>query len=185
MDKIYTFWKYNCNLWFSSTPDDDKYIYENFNHYLLDDSNYSVNNSMNTKMKWTSYCILYDQLLKHICRHLNKEYSVPNDFINNCYTNYNKFKDELNDFEFMFQLMPIRHTHQLKHVKFVLNETWNRLALNKDNQFIKKFLIATYERYNKCTTETNITTYINSDIIFTHDDILDIISPKNKEIIFN
>jgi tRNA(Ile)-lysidine synthetase-like protein len=82
-------------------------------------------------------------------------------------------------------LMPIRHTHQLKHVKFVLNETWNRLALNKDNQFIKKFLIATYERYNKCTTETNITTYINSDIVFTHNDILDTISPNNKEIVFN
>jgi hypothetical protein len=38
--------------------------------------------------------------------------------------------------EFMFCLMPIRHTHQLAHVDFVLNETWERLSKDKNNQFI-------------------------------------------------
>ena len=96
-----------------------------------------------------------------------------------------KPKDELNDFEFMFQLMPIRHTHQLYHVKFVLNETWKRLELNKHNQFIKKFLIASYERYIKCTKETNIIKYIESDIVFFNDEILDNISSKSNEVSFN
>jgi tRNA(Ile)-lysidine synthase len=184
MEIVYSFWENNSNLWFNSTPEDDKYIYDNFNDLLSIEHNINYMN----KKEWTSYCILYDQLLKHINRYINNNryintYSAPDDFIDNCYLNYNKFKDKLTDFEFMFQLMPIRHTHQLKHVKFVLNETWKRLS--KDNQFIKRFLIATYERYIKCTTETNITTYINSDIVFNHNDILDTISPKNKEIIFN
>ena len=43
MDKIYDFWKNNSNLWFNSTPDNDKYIYDNFKHYLL--NNYNKNAS--------------------------------------------------------------------------------------------------------------------------------------------
>ena len=166
MDKIYDFWKNNSHLWFNSTPDDDKYIYDNFNELLL--LNYDIN--FNNK-DWTSYCILFDQLLKHINRHIITM-NEPDDFLENCYINYNKFKDDLNDFEFMFCLMRIRHTHQLSHVKFVLNETWKRLTLN-NNQFIKKFLTATYERYIKCSSETILTTYIDSDIVFINDEILD------------
>jgi tRNA(Ile)-lysidine synthetase-like protein len=169
MDKIYNFWINNSNLWFNSSPDDDKYITDTFIDYI--NNEYDIN-YMNKK-EWTSYCILYDQLIKHINRHINNGLLAPYNFLDNCYTNYNKFKDDINDFEFMFQLMPIRHTHQLSHVKFVLNETWKRLSLNKDNQFIRKFLTATYERYIKCTTETNLKTHINSDIVFIHNEILD------------
>jgi tRNA(Ile)-lysidine synthetase-like protein len=182
MDKIYTFWQCNSDLWFNATAADDKDIYDEF-FCIIDDNNMNINN-LNIK-EWTSYCIYFDQLYKHFNRYNKIILYKPENFIDNCYNNYNKFKYYLTDFEFMFQLMPIRHTHQLKHVKFVLNETWIRLSLNKDNQFIKRFLIATYERYIKCTTETNIITYIDSDIVFTHNDILDTISPKNKEIVFN
>ncbi len=179
MDKIYTFWENNSNLWFNASSDDDKYITDTFIDYI--NNNYNITN----KTDWTSYCILFDQLLKHINRHLtiqNKyNYEEPENFLNDCYINYNKFKDDLTDFEFMFQLMPIRHTHKLSHVKFVLNETWKRLSLNKDNQFIRKFLTATYERYIKCTKETNLTTYINSDIVFIHDEILDKMNINSQE----
>jgi tRNA(Ile)-lysidine synthetase-like protein len=185
MDKIYTFWENNSNLWFNASADDDKYITDTFINYINND--YINNDYINiiNKTDWTSYCILFDQLLKHINRHLNikneRNYEEPDNFLNNCYTNYNKFKDDLSDFEFMFQLMPIRHTHQLSHVKFVLNETWKRLELNKDNQFIRKFLIATYERYIKCTKETNLTPFINSDIVFIHDEILDKMTINSKD----
>ena len=180
MEKIYDFWKNNSNLWFNSSANDDKLIYDNFNELLLLNYDIITFDGMN-KIEWTSYCILFDQLLKHINRH-NNIYKEPDDFVSNCYINYNKFKDELSDFEFMFQLMRIRHTHQLSHVKFVLNEIWKRLELNKDTPFMRKFLTATYERYIKCTDETNLTTYINADIIFTYDEILDTISPKSNEI---
>jgi tRNA(Ile)-lysidine synthetase-like protein len=169
MDEIYTFWKNNSNLWFNASVEDDKYIYEKFFNI--------INNNIINEKDWTSYCIYYDQLYKHFNRHINNKLKEPDNFIINCYINYNKFKENLNDFEFMFQLMPIRHTHQLNHVKFVLNETWQRLSINKDNQFIKKFLIATYERYIKCTKEHSIIDYINNDnksqIVFNHPEILD------------
>ncbi len=166
MEKIYIFWQNNSNLWFNSSEDDDKYIYDNFILYLL--NKYDIK-SMN-KMEWTAYCILYDQLLKHFNRYVNI-YVEPNNFLDDCYMNYNKFKHDLTDFEFMFCLMPIRHTHQLHHIKFVLNETWIRLSLNKDNQFIRKFLTATYERYIKCTKEHNLTNYNKSNIIFNNPEI--------------
>jgi tRNA(Ile)-lysidine synthetase-like protein len=176
---IYTFWKDNPNLWFNSTPDDDKYIYDNFIDIYFA-SKYS--NDMD-QVEWTSYCILQDQLLKHINRHIDYNYTVPIDFLDNCYYNYNKLKDDLTDFEFMFCLMPIRHTHQLNHVKFVLNETWNRLSLNKDNQFIRKFLTATYERYIKCTTEHNLVEYNLIEDHYNHSEILDKISPTIDQVI--
>ncbi len=178
MNIIYDFWKNNSNLWFNSTADDDKYITEKFIDYLVD-------NNISNKNDWTSYCIYYDQLLKHFNRHNNTNLNPPHNFLINCYLNYEKFKENLDDFEFMFTLMPIRHTHQLNHVKFVLNETWNRLSNDKNNQFIRKFLVATYERYIKCTTENNIKTYIDEKTIFNHTDILDKISPTNKTININ
>ncbi len=180
MNKIYTFWQNNPNLWFNSTNDDDKYISENFMGYLETDIN------INNEKDWTSYCIYYDQLIKHFNRYYNITITAPDNFVINCYTKYKEYKTYLNDFEFMFCLMPIRHTHQLIHVKFVLNETWKRLSNDKTNQFIKKFLIATYERYIKCTKEHNIITYINSNIIFNNPEILDKMCPTiNKANFIN
>ncbi len=181
MDRIYTFWQSNSELWFNASQDDDKYIYDNFFDYL--NNKYDII-SMNKK-EWTSYCILFDQLLKHFNRVLNSQMEALDDFVDNCYINYNKFKNDFNDFEFMFCLMPIRHTHKLVHVEFVLNETWERLVLNKDNQFIRKFLIATYERYIKCTTENNLINYVNDGTIFIHYEILDKISPKDFSIMIS
>lgn len=184
LEKIYIYWTINDDIWFNSDLFDDKWIYEKFDAYLGIEYNIPTMN----KREWTSYCILYDQLLKHINRHIFNYYKlaeyIPSKSIINIdyyYSNYNKFKDDLNDFEFVFQLMPIRHTHQLSHVKFVLNETWKRLEA-KNTEFIKKFLIATYERYIKCTKETNLIEYIDSDIVFVNDEILDNISSKSNEI---
>ena len=180
MNNIYLFWENNSHLWFNSTPTDDKLIYDTFNDYL---SHYYDITNFNEE-EWTAYCILNDQLIKHFNRH-KKTNIISTVSIDTYYSYYNKFRHFLSDFEFMFQLMPIRHTHQLIHIKFVLNETWNRLLNNKNNQFIKKFLIATYERYIKCTTETNLINYINSDIIFNHPNILDIISPTIDKVNFS
>ncbi len=179
MEKIYNFWQTNPELWFNATPDDDKKIYDMF--FDIIDDNININNEKD----WTSYCIYYDQLYKHFNRHNKIQLYYPHDFLVNCYSNYDIYKDNLTDFEFMFCLMPIRHTHQLLDVKFVLNETWIRLSLNKENQFIRKFLIATYERYIKCTKETNIKTFIKSDIIFNHPEILDNLSPTKASFSIN
>jgi len=179
MKNIYKFWQNNPNLWFNSTDEDDKYITENFMTYLSDEYDFTDM----YKEDWTAYCILHDQLIKHFNRHYGINLTHPNNFIIDCYNKYNYLKHHrLTDFEFMFCLMPLRHTHELIHVKFVLEETWDRLSKDKSNQFIKKFLIATYERYIKCTTETNLINYINNNINFNHTEILDNISPKDFSI---
>lgn len=181
--RIYNFWETNPNLWFNATDDDDKYISEMFFKYL--DDGYDVQ-TMNNKIEWTTYCILHDQLIKHFNRYYKTIFDTPKNFITNCYDKYKYFKHHnLTDFEFMFCLMPIRHTHEINHVKFVLKEAWERLSNDKTNKFIRKFLVATYERYIKCTSEDNLIKYINSDIIFNHYEILDEISPKDFSIMID
>jgi tRNA(Ile)-lysidine synthetase-like protein len=179
MNKIYTFWQSNPHLWFNSTADDDKFISNEFFRYY---TNSVINDYINFdelyKEDWVSYCILNDQLIKHFNRYYNINLSPPYNFINNCYVNYKLFKHHLTDFEFMFSLMPIRHTHQLIHVNFVLNETWARLSKDKNNKFIRRFLVATYERYIKCTKENNLICYIDNKLIFNHPEILDKSSPS-------
>ncbi len=177
---IYTFWKDNPNVWFNATEEDDKYISEKFMGYYIQSIN-DINDNMQSinKEEWTGYCILHDQLIKHFNRHYGLNMTAPDNFLINCYDKYKYLKHHnLNDFEFMFMLMPLRHTHQLIHVEFVLNETWKRLELNllsenKDNQFIRKFLVATYERYIKCTSEHNLIKYIDNKYKFNHFEILD------------
>ncbi len=173
MDPLYTFWKDNPKLWFNSSADDDKELYIKFNHML--EIEFNIEN-MNVQ-EWTTYVILYDQLIKHFTRHTKHKYIMPLNFIENCIVKYNNFKNLLSDFEFMFMLMPLRHTHMLKYVKYVLNETWWRLEQNPTNIQIKKYLIATYERYIKCTPfydNDNIQTCIKSNIIFNSYEILDL-----------
>ena len=183
MDYLYEFWENNSQLWFSSSNEDDKYITDKFSNLLEIKHNIDL---LDTPIKWTSYVILYDQIIKHINR-INRinnltssENNLPFNFIENCYIKYIEFKDIINDFQFMFMLMPIRHTHLLYHVKFVLKETWERLEKNPHNNSIKKYLIATYERYAKCSPihykkDDNIIKYEPNDklLLFHHFNILD------------
>jgi tRNA(Ile)-lysidine synthetase-like protein len=167
MEELYIFWKSNTNLWFNSTKEDDKLITEKYFLYLEKYKKYEIVN----KLELTAYIILYDQILRHINRHLNENYTHPDDFINECYMYYEIYKDFLDDFEFMFILMPLRHTHELHHIKFVLNEIWNRNITVS----IKKYLVATYERYIKCGIKNdhlNIKKYIEYEGDFD-DSILD------------
>lgn len=173
MDRVYTYWKDNPHLWFNSTSDDDERIYNEFINLL---KNQYIIENMNVQ-EWTSYVILYDQLVKHFNRHMKINHEMPLNFIENCIVQYNKFKNSLSDFEFMFMLMPLRHTHMLSYVKYVLTETWWRLEQDPLNIQIKKYLIATYERYIKCTPlydNDNIKMYIKSNVIFNSFDILDL-----------
>jgi tRNA(Ile)-lysidine synthetase-like protein len=177
MEELYEYWNNNTNLWFNSTPDDDLFLTNKY-IYLF---NHNNNNIMNKK-EWTSYVILYDQIIKHVNR-CGNNIKQPDNFIENCYSKYNEFKDDINEFEFIFMLMPIRHTHKLNHVKFVLNETWSKLSIYPS---LKKYLTATYERYIKCGTDMdNIIKYEKSGTIFINTEILDDKCKNNIDVIFN
>ena len=174
MDILYDYWKSHPQLWFNSTYEDDINITKLFYDLLYINHNISL---YNTPKSIASYIILYDQIIKHINRYMGGIKEIPLNFLEYCYTSYDIYKDQLDDFEFMFILMPIRHTHNLKHVKYVLNETWKRLEKTPTDN-IKKYLTATYERYIKCTPnmdKENIILYKPSESIipFTHIEILD------------
>ena len=124
MEELYDFWKSNTNLWFNSTHEDDilltnKYIY-------LFNNKYNINM---TKKKWTGYVILYDQIIKHVNR-CNNNIIQPDNFIENCYTKYNEFKDDINEFEFMFMLMPLAIALLTRSTEFIKAKKLIILAIN-------------------------------------------------------
>jgi tRNA(Ile)-lysidine synthetase-like protein len=163
MESLYEYWKSHPHLWFNSTYEDDIIITKLFYDLLYINHNIL---SYNNPISVTSYIILYDQIVKHINRIMGGLKEIPLNFLDYCYNSYNIYKDQLDDFEFMFILMPIRHTHNIVHVKYVLNETWMRLEknINDDNtsKQLRSYLTATYERYIKCTPnmdKENLTLY--------------------------
>lgn len=144
---LYYVWQLNHHLWFNSTTYDDLQIEKQFRQ--LFEAKYSVNDEIFKDVKqWTGYVILYDQILRHVNRVSEAHVKAPKSFVADCYAKYNEFRDTMTDFEFMWCLMPLRHTHDLRHVKFVIDESWQRLE-NTNTPEIKRYLTATYERYAK------------------------------------
>ena len=142
------FMKDNMDKLFNTSPDFDKEITMLFESHL-------INQIIHTNLiEWTDYVLVFDQVIRHVNRHTNKKYSPPDDFIHVCYAKFNEYKNSMDDFQFMFCLMPIRHTHKYNDVMFVARATWERLEVTKSPQ-IKKFLEATYMRYIKISDDIN------------------------------
>ncbi len=150
MTNIYSFWKENESIWFNSKPEDDKKITDLFEDSLKN----NIDTTTCNVIEWTEYVILHDQLRRHINRHTNKNYLEPDDLIPSCYVIYNKFKENLSEFDFMWLLMPLRHTHNYTHVSFVIEESWKLLIKTKSPQ-IKKYIEASYLRYIKLTPDND------------------------------
>lgn len=161
---LYYVWQLNSHLWFNSTTHDDLQIERQFRQ--LFETRYSVDDEIfNDPKQWTGYVILYDQILRHVNRVSEAHVTAPNTFIADCYAKYNEFREIMSDFEFMWCLMPLRHTHNLRHVRFVIDESWRRLE-NTKMPAIKRYLTATYERYAKlCINRDadNLTNYSIQD----------------------
>lgn len=148
---VYDFWLANSRVWFNSNTEDDVCIADKFSpvfKYVTDNS-ITAETITNAK-QWTGYVILYDQILRHVNRVSDEKICPPATFISDCYAKYNEFCGGITftDFEFAFCLLPLRHTHDMKHVSFVITESWRRLEVNKSPE-IKRYLTATYERYAK------------------------------------
>ncbi len=143
---LYAYVKDNMDKMFNANPIIDETITTLFEVNL-------INPITPTNLReWTEYVLAFDQVLRHVNRHTKKNYIPPDDFIPMCYAKYNTYKDSMDDFEFMFCLMPIRHTHNYDDVMFVVREAWDRLEKSKSPQ-IKKYLEATYMRYIKMSDD--------------------------------
>ena len=166
-------WINNEKYWFSKNIDIDIYIINKYENLL----NYEFNNLSDNykKLYFIHFIIIYDQLPRHIYRNSNSNHIIlyflnkAIDIINN---NYNY--DNLSDKEWIFYMLPLRHTNEKNNILLVLKNAWIRFNKSNSN-IIKKFIIATY---NKANFKEDI---LNNETISFHynKNILDYYSENN------
>jgi tRNA(Ile)-lysidine synthetase-like protein len=161
MASLYDFWFSNNHIWFNSTEKDDELITELFENLLtipVDEDKLITNKKYGIEM-----VILYDQIIRHICRtkpalkvsHIEDEYNKK--AIKYCMRVYFIFNEEINADEYAFLMLPLRHSKDFRKIRYVINLTWHRLETEKlesEKSKYKQFLKATYERTIKQSTFT-------------------------------
>jgi tRNA(Ile)-lysidine synthetase-like protein len=173
MDNFIKEWLINSNLWFSKTEKIDNYIINKY-EYLLDlEPNITQHNFL-------SYIVLYDQIPRHIFRHHDGNHIILY-FLNKAIDIINMFKykiNNLNELEWIFFMLPLRHTNTKDNILYVLNEAWNKFLHNNnllnnkslyDNKsLLKEFIIATYKKANfgeELSEKINLTFTFNEDVL--------------------
>ena len=123
-------WLNNPSWWFSKTEKIDNYIINKY-EYLLDiEANITQENFL-------SYIVLYDQIPRHIFRHQDGNHIILY-FLNKAIDIINKYKNQannLNEIEWIFFMLPLRHTNTKENILYVLNEAWNNKFLNNINHY--------------------------------------------------
>ena len=165
-------WLNNSSWWFSKTEKIDNYIINKY-EYLLDlEPNI-------TEYNFLSYIVLYDQIPRHIFRHQDANHIILY-FLNKSIDIINNYKNQinnLNEIEWIFFMLPLRHTNIKENILYVLNEAWNNKFLynnkslynNKllnNKSLLKEFIIATYKKANFCEVlNEKISLTFNNDIL--------------------
>jgi tRNA(Ile)-lysidine synthetase-like protein len=138
-------WFNNPSWWFSKTEKIDNYIINKY-EYLLDlEPNITQHNFL-------SYIVLYDQIPRHIFRNQDGNHIILY-FLNKAIDIINMFKNQvnnlnLNEIEWTFFMLPLRHTNTKDNILYVLNEAWNNKFLYNNKSLLKEFIIATYKKAN-------------------------------------
>jgi tRNA(Ile)-lysidine synthetase-like protein len=143
MDNFIKEWLGNSKWWFSKTEKIDNYIINKY-EYLLD-----LEPDI-TKYNFLSYIVLYDQIPRHIFRHQDGNHIILY-FLNKAIDIINMYKNEvnnLNEIEWTFFMLPLRHTNTKDNILYVLNEAWNNKFLYNNKSLLKEFIIATYKKAN-------------------------------------
>jgi tRNA(Ile)-lysidine synthetase-like protein len=136
-------WLNNPSWWFSKTEKIDNYIINKY-EYLLD-----LEASI-TQHNFLSYIVLYDQIPRHIFRNQDGNHIILY-FLNKAIDIINKYKNQannLNELEWIFFMLPLRHTNTKENILYVLNEAWNNKSLYNNKSLLKEFIIATYKKAN-------------------------------------
>jgi tRNA(Ile)-lysidine synthetase-like protein len=162
MDNFIKEWLGNSKWWFSKTEKIDNYIINKY-EYLLDlEPNI-------TKHNFLSYIVLYDQIPRHIFRYHDGNHIILY-FLNKAIDIINMYKNEvnnLNEIEWTFFMLPLRHTNIKENILYVLNEAWNNKFLYNNKSLLKEFIIATYKK-------ANFGEELNEKVSLTfNDDVLD------------
>ena len=131
-------WLSHPEWWFSKQSEYDDYITQQFEH-LLDE----VHSDIMTQI------IIYDQLPRHVFRHcpsqhiiefyLRKAVQLVERYINDL-----SFLNQLTTNEWMFFMLPLRHTKDQKSIQQVMKCAWERVAWDHNKDTLRKFMRATY-----------------------------------------
>jgi tRNA(Ile)-lysidine synthetase-like protein len=138
MAEFFNDWINKPSYWFSKNVKDDLYLTNKYS-FLLEYEIIYENPIINI--------IIYDQLPRHIYRNEYANHIIEY-YLQKALTFVNKYKDNddfinnLNNNDWMFFMLPLRHTNIKENILFVIEKAW------KLKEIPKKFLIATYEKAN-------------------------------------
>lgn len=157
MEKLYREWfcESNRRWWFQATSDDDKFITEAFGH-LLDMHEYD---DTFVKVPLVAKIILYDQIPRHVYRSEPATHIIEF-FLQKALQYASEYEREpsllqqLSDDEYVFAMLPFRHSQNVSRIHWVMKQTWDRIRMQNlqglgDIGILKRFLKATYERCPK------------------------------------
>lgn len=189
LEDIPQFWfkKETEQIWFESTPQDDKQIKQKYK-YLLRFYQKGIHFSYLSKDEILGCILLYDQLIRHIFRgkqdHIDFYSQLALKLSLYCLSwDYDK---EYTAAERCFILMPLRHTFNKYYLEIVINRM-KEYMMEEDSKYYDRFFKSTLYSYSNIVTaqvEQNeqMNDYIADDDIFS---ILDPTSCHNLEKISN
>jgi len=136
MEEFYLDWINNSSYWFSKTDEIDNYITKKYSSLLEID--YTFLNPI-------VQIIIYDQLPRHffrkeIANHVIDYYLQKALAIVNYYKDDDSFVNNLDFKDWMFFMLPLRHSNEKANIFYVIEKAWQL------KEIPKKFLIATYEK---------------------------------------
>ena len=140
--EFYEQWRANPGWWFKATPDDDAMLALIYGH-LLD-------NEANEEEAPVAHIIIHDQLSAHVARARNTPSLVVTHraiALELALSLIPKL-DSLDDVDFTFALLPIRHQGSLRDCLWVVEKAWKRVSQTRNSQRLRAFIKATYTRAN-------------------------------------
>jgi tRNA(Ile)-lysidine synthetase-like protein len=137
-------WFQNKEWWFNCSAEIDNYIIEKY----IDLLDYDI-----SRCTFICKILIYDQLPRHIYRNTSSHHIVEyylQKAIQCCIQNIQNIQNidnnKLTDEEFCFALLPLRHSNITHYVYWAIDICWNRLKKQNNNDLLKRFLIASYQR---------------------------------------
>jgi tRNA(Ile)-lysidine synthetase-like protein len=161
--ELYEWWfnPSNKHCWFDATESDDENICNLFGELIQIDWISKINlESLDFKQS-IGFILANDQIIRHYVRtqiklnnivnsqvYIGYHFNIIKYFTKNFYV---KNSNILNGHDFCFVLLPLRHEQSYSNIRYVLEETWEKIS-NTNNpelkQIYSKYLKATYQRSN-------------------------------------
>lgn len=144
MEEFSNFWfePKNQHYWFNCSKKEDKVIYQKFNHIII--TNHDISNLNQDTL--FNMLLVYDQLYRHIARHLSLQYPqwIQEKAITiSQYLLNMKYDLQLSPPRRCFLLMPLRHSFRLPLLNLVHNKLIYYRLYEPNNAFYRRFYYAT------------------------------------------